>query len=173
MSIEQALARFEGPLLVYARTILRDGDRSRDVVQDTFLRLCQQSPRPADAALAGWLYTVCRHRALDVLRKETRMQPLDDATARARPTPEPGPSGIATTRDDAARALQVLAGLPRNQQEVVELKLRHHLSYAEIARITGHSVGNVGFLLHTGLKNLRARLGIDGNTAASAGGGVR
>jgi RNA polymerase sigma-70 factor (ECF subfamily) len=29
------------------------------------------------------------------------------------------------------------------------------MKYREIAEITGHSISNVGFLLHTGLKRLR------------------
>ena len=40
--IADALARFEAPLLRFATKLLRDGDRARDVVQETFLQLCQQ-----------------------------------------------------------------------------------------------------------------------------------
>jgi len=170
MHIHEALARFEGPLIAYAVSLLHDVDRARDVVQDTFVRLCEQDPRPVDAALPSWLYTVCRNRALDVLRKETRMQPLDENTARQRPSRHPGPATLAASRDQADHALRVLAGLPSNQQEVLELKLRHHLTYAEISKITGHSVSNVGFLIHTGLRALRARLGVVEARSPSSGG---
>ena len=40
--VEEALARYEGPLLGYAMGIVHDLDRARDVVQDTFIRLYQQ-----------------------------------------------------------------------------------------------------------------------------------
>ena len=40
--VEQALARYEGPLIGYALGIVHDLDRARDVVQDTFIRLYQQ-----------------------------------------------------------------------------------------------------------------------------------
>lgn len=169
-SIEAVLDTFEGPLVAYATRLLRDTDRARDVVQDTFLRLCEQHPPPVPDALPRWLYTVCRNRAMDVLRKESRMTPLDQATALDRPAPEAGPAEVAATRDAAAHALATLAGLPLNQQEVLELKLRHHLSYAEIAAVTGHSVGNVGFLIHTALKNLRARLGVPEPSQPAPGG---
>src|SRR5215475_1393646 len=47
-------------------------DDARDVVQFVFLRLCDQSPDEIDDRLAQWLYTVCRNRALDVLKSNSR-----------------------------------------------------------------------------------------------------
>ena len=43
---------------------------AEDIVQDTFLKLCRQSADEIHDRLAEWLFTVCRNRALDVLRKE-------------------------------------------------------------------------------------------------------
>ena len=44
--IREAVARFEGPLALYATRLLGDAESARDVVQDTFLRLCsQEAPR--------------------------------------------------------------------------------------------------------------------------------
>ena len=40
--IREAVARFEGPLAIYATRLLGDAESARDVVQDTFLRLCSQ-----------------------------------------------------------------------------------------------------------------------------------
>ena len=49
----------------------------------------------------------------------------------------------------------MLAGLPDNQQEVVRLKFQDGLSYKEIAGVTGLTVSNVGFLIHTAIHTLR------------------
>jgi len=49
--------------------ITGDIEQAREVVQDTFLKLCRQKPAQIRNYLAQWLYTVCRNRALDVLRK--------------------------------------------------------------------------------------------------------
>ena len=40
--VRSAVARYEGPLTLYAARLLGDADRARDVVQDTFLKLCRQ-----------------------------------------------------------------------------------------------------------------------------------
>ena len=42
--VVSALTLYEGPLLRYASRLLGDVDRARDVVQDTFLRLCREDP---------------------------------------------------------------------------------------------------------------------------------
>jgi len=59
---------------------------------------------------------------------------------------------------DTAKILDLLALLPPGQQEVIRLKFQNGFSYQEISRISGHSVGNVGYLIHVGLKTLRGRL---------------
>jgi RNA polymerase sigma-70 factor (ECF subfamily) len=153
-----AVDRFEGPLTLYAARLLGDSDRARDVVQDTFLKLCKQEQGGLEDRLAEWLFTVCRNRALDVLRKERRMNPLSDEHAEGCPGAEPDPAEALAQSDAARQALAMLETLPLNQREVIRLKFQHGFSYREISRISGHSVSNVGFLIHTGLKTLRQRL---------------
>ncbi|HVW37914.1 MAG TPA: sigma factor, partial [Pirellulales bacterium] len=58
--LRSVVARYEGPLVRYAARITGDAERARDVVQDTFLRLCEQDRAELDGRLAQWLYTVCR-----------------------------------------------------------------------------------------------------------------
>ena len=156
--IRSAVSQFEGPLTRYAVRLVGDADRARDVVQDTFLRLCSQDRFHVEPRLAEWLFTVCRNRSLDVLRKEKRMTRLSDEHARVRPSPDPGPTELVERHDTAAKVLDLLALLPLGQQEVIRLKFQNGFSYQEISRISGHSVGNVGYLIHVGLKTLRGRL---------------
>lgn len=141
----------------YAASILGDEDTARDVVQDTFVRLCDADPADLDGRLAPWLFTVCRNRALDLHRKLHRMKPLADEHLAHEPSPEPSPAAAAEQEDTLSLVRRLLAALPPNQQEVVRLKFQAGLSYAEISRVTDLSVSNVGFLLHTALKTLRAR----------------
>ncbi|MDA7644894.1 sigma-70 family RNA polymerase sigma factor [bacterium] len=61
--------RYQGPLIRVAFRITGNLEVAREVVQDTFLRLCRQEQRLVNGQLASWLFTVCRNRALDVLKK--------------------------------------------------------------------------------------------------------
>ena len=51
--------------------------------------------------------------------------------------------------------MRMLERLSDNQREVIVLKFQQDLSYREIQTITGLTTGNIGFLIHTGLKRLR------------------
>ena len=157
--VHEALARFERPLTRYALRLTGDLETARDVVQDTFLRLCTADQLGIENHLAPWLFTVCRNRALDVVRKEQRSTPLTDAAAAGQPSRDPAPSAVAEWHEAADRLADLLERLPANQQEVIRLKFQHGMSYKEISGVTGLSVSNVGFLLHTGIKTLRRLLG--------------
>jgi RNA polymerase sigma-70 factor (ECF subfamily) len=156
--IVSALTLYEGPLLRYAAKLLGDVDRARDVVQDTFLRLCREDPSALDGHLRQWLFAVCRNRVLDIHRKEGRVQPLDEKSLEAQPSPLPGPARVLERRDDLQAVLRTMATLPASQQEVLRLKFQAGLSYQEIAEVTGRSVSHVGVLLHDGLKSIRERV---------------
>jgi RNA polymerase sigma-70 factor (ECF subfamily) len=163
--VREALERWEGPLMRFATRITRDLERARDVVQETFLRLWQADRSVLEGRLAPWLFTVCRNRALDMVRKESRMQrnPLvlvADHLA-------DGPDVEQERREGASRIARVLAGLTPNQQEVVRLKFEGGLSYKEIAEVSGLSVSNVGFLLHVALKRIKSELGATDEGAAA------
>ncbi len=156
--IKQALVDYESPLIGYATTFLHDVDRARDVVQDTFIRLYQQDVDKVRDGLKAWLFTVCRNRALDVIRKERRIVGLEEEQMARMPSGRRSPSERADIQERVSQVHEALARLSENQREVILLKFEQGLSYEEISEVTDLSAGNVGFLLHTGLKRLRTFL---------------
>ena len=153
--IEQAVTEYESSLIGYARTYLYDLDRARDVVQDTFIRLCKQDPEKVKLHLKSWLFTVCRNRCLDVLRKDKRIEPLDDAGWQKIASTDSSASENAESEDEHLDVMRYMGRLSENQREVILLKFQQGLSYEEIQRVTGLTSGNIGFLIHAGLKRLR------------------
>lgn len=166
--IRAAVERYEAPLVRYAASIAHDLDRARDAVQDTFLRLCATEPSRVEGHLAEWLFTVCRNRVIDSCRKEARLQPLDEMSVAEVQSKDPSPADVLERQEAANEAATALRSLSANQQEVVRLKFQHGLSYQEISRITGLSVTNVGFLLHTAIKKLRNKLRTESDLPANA-----
>lgn len=156
--IEQAMVDFESPLIGYAATILNDADRARDVVQDTFIRLCQQDISKVRDSLKSWLFTVCRNRALDILRKEKHTRPIDEIRWKKVAGQGLQPDEQTLFDERLCSVMKMLERLSDNQREVILLKFQQGLSYQEIQQITGLTSGNIGFLIHTGLKRLRELL---------------
>jgi RNA polymerase sigma factor (sigma-70 family) len=155
--IAQLLERYERPLVRYAMSITGELESARDVVQDTFIRYVRDASAPRGAAsekhVEAWLFTVCRHRAIDHQRKHSRIIPM--TLPEDRPVESPGPDLQAEGHDTESALLRLLDGLTQNQRDVIRLKFQNDLSYREISAITGLTETNVGFLLHTGLKKLR------------------
>ena len=156
--VERAISEYESPLIGYARTIVHDLDRARDVVQDTFIRLYQQDASKVGDSLKSWLFTVCRNRALDVLRKEKRLVSVEDEILAAEDSGVSSPRELAADHERVELVKSYIARLPENQATVILLKFEKGYSYKEISDETGLATGNVGFLIHTGMKRLRELL---------------
>jgi RNA polymerase sigma factor (sigma-70 family) len=159
--IHTAVDQYEGPLVRYAARLTGSVETARDVVQETFLRLCRAERNEVEPHLAQWLFTVCRNHAIEVTRKETRMKTLNEDTAGETRSAEPCQTGAIEARETVGQLLQLLASLPANQQEVVRLKFQNGLSYREISEVTQLSVTNVGYLLHTAIQTLRRKMQVE------------
>lgn len=165
--IDAAIEQYEGPLLRYAQHFVFDLESARDIVQDTFLKLCKQSETETEnemrPKLAKWLFTVCRNRAIDVCRKESRMKVAPEEQIRdqlhAKADDESTSPTVAIEKVEAAEGLlQQVASLPDRHQEVLRLKFHGGLSYREIAEVTGLTSSHVGVILHTAISKLRQRM---------------
>ncbi|HPO12442.1 MAG TPA: sigma-70 family RNA polymerase sigma factor [Candidatus Hydrogenedentes bacterium] len=156
--VRGAIDQYEAPLIRYAQRITGDLETARDAVQDTFLKLCAADREQVDAYLGPWLYRVCRNRALDLIKKEHRMHPLDTGHAEAQPSPAPDPYGVAVHREEEEAVIAAIDRLPEPQQEIFRLKFLDQLTYQEISSVTGNSVSQVRYLIHISLKAVRTHL---------------
>ena len=160
--IRSAIDQYQGRLIAFAVRITRDLESARDVVQDTFVRLCQQDLDAIGDHLPAWLYRVCRNRALDIRRKEGHLEPIDETPEHAAGHSGSDPERLLETADDSSRVLAAVARLPPAQQEVLRLRFQEELSYKEIGAVTGRSVNNVGVMIHTAIRQVRQHLRAEG-----------
>jgi len=165
--VESSLRDHEAALVHYTAGLLAgDYERARDVVQDTFLKLCRQTPDKVRENTKAWLYTVARNRAFDVIRKESRMVPSDGVPDGCDERVV-DPASYSVRSDQSSELMEMVHELPHNQREVILLRFQQGMSYQEISEVTGLKTGNVGFLLHTGLKVLREKISRRGQTSGS------
>ncbi|KAF0093378.1 MAG: RNA polymerase sigma-70 factor ECF subfamily [Puniceicoccaceae bacterium 5H] len=155
----QALfAEHRPALLRYAHSLAHDPEVAADAVQETFLRLCREERAKLEPRIPAWLFTVCRSRVFDHLRRHQRMNPLEAPTADRLTDDEPSPARAAEASDTATQVLALIASLPPAHQEVLRLKFQAGLSYREIADTTQKTVNHVGVLLHQALQRLREQV---------------
>jgi len=153
--VEYAIEQYESPLIGYATGFVHDVDRAKDIVQDTFIKLYKQDVEKVKKSLKAWLYTVCRNRALDVLRKEKRMVSVESEEIERDSISLETPGDEILKKERMARLFEYMEKLSENQKDVIQMKFQYGLSYQEIEKKTGLTSGNIGFLIHGGLKKLR------------------
>ncbi len=171
--LRSAVRDYEQRLVSYAVHLLGDADRGRDVAQETFMRLCSQPREQIEPRLGEWLFTVCRNLCIDVRRKERRMNLLAEGQAELQVAGDAPPHAGIEQEESLAGVMASLASLSPNQQEVIRLKFQDGLSYKQIAEVTHLTVTNVGFLIHTGLKNIRQRMAGEAGTEKPHGSRTR
>ncbi|MEM9702339.1 MAG: sigma-70 family RNA polymerase sigma factor [Planctomycetota bacterium] len=106
---EEFIARYEGRLLAFAESRLRNRARSEDVVQEAFLGFLVSLPNyDASQSLEAWLFAITAHKLTDALRREGR-----------RPTVPLFPSSrgdsSSGTREPAGRA-RVASSIARSRE---------------------------------------------------------
>ena len=143
---ERTLAYLEG---------LVGGDDAGDVHQEVWLSVFRgirslHNPR----AFRTWLFRTTRHHAIDYLRRckrEQRLLELAAVEARVGSDANEAP-GAGMNSDVIMDAL--LAELSPAHREVMMLRFRDDLSYAEIAMVVGRPVGTVRTRLHHAKRKL-------------------
>lgn len=149
-----------------AYRMVGDGETAEEVVQEAFLAVWRRAEtyRPERGTVRGWLLTVVRNRAVDVLR--ARDGRTRDGTPAARPVSiddlalaagdDPEEEVVRAATGAAVRA--AVAELPPAQREVIELAYFGGLAYPEVAARTGVPLGTVKSRMRLALARLRATL---------------
>ncbi len=152
----KALEQFEPVLTRYAQRLTQgDWDRTREAVQHTFLKLCQQDPAGIAENLGGWLCAVCRNKVFDDARLANRQPQLSDATLATRPSPADGPVRRAE-RAELNRLLdQRIENLPAAQRCAIEL-WRTGTSYAEISALLDKDQTAIRVAVHRAIAALKS-----------------
>lgn len=153
----ETLRRYERPLIRYAHGFTGDLEDARDIVQDVFVKLSQNLATLDHERLAPWLFTVCRHRALDHHRKHQRLVVMETETLDQEAAADPAPSDVMEKRETAAALRDLIETLPVRQREAVQLKFIAGLDYQQISAAMKTSIGNVGYLIHHGVATLKTK----------------
>lgn len=107
-----------------------------------------------DGAFPAWLFRIASFRCTDYLRRRRPQAPFDEQDGSALSPNDPEVSVLAThaNRDITA----ALAGLPREQRHVVELKFFQGFTFEDIAGQLGISPNTAKTRLYAALKKLRS-----------------
>ena len=143
---EEVVAEHGEVVMRVCRALLRPADAD-DAWSDTFLSALRAYPelRP-DSNVRGWLVTIAHRKALDVIRRSKRVDPVADV-------PEPTRAAAAELPDDDLR--DAIAALPAKQRAAVVLHYLGDLPYADVALAIDTSAAAARRSAADGIANLR------------------
>jgi RNA polymerase sigma-70 factor, ECF subfamily len=160
----QALSEFYDqtatPLFSVALRILGDAGEAEEVIQDVFVQIWDKAPT-FDGLLGSafhWVLSITRHRAIDRLRSRQRRARLVEElleTGAADPATGAAPDSDALAAEGAASVRSVLASLPKDQREAIELAFFGGLTHPEIAEALHEPLGTIKARIRRGLLKLR------------------
>jgi RNA polymerase sigma-70 factor, ECF subfamily len=147
------------PLLRYL-TVMVGADEAEDVASETWAQACRDLDRFSGDAdgFRGWVTTIGRHRALDLLRRRGRRVRVDQDLTDVEVV---DPRDVETTVVEAfstAGAVELIGSLPPQQAEAVWLRVVMGLDVRTAANVMGTRPGAVRSSASRGLKALARRL---------------
>lgn len=166
-ALEKLYDRHAAIVLGVCLKILRDRTTAETVLQETFWRVWQNAAtyQPGRGSFTGWLFRIARKLSIDASRRN-RIRPqaipgsqdaepiLDRIADRDMSVAEQAQSNL-----DARQVQNVLAILPAEQRQVIEMAYFSGMTRHEIAEATGEPLGTTHTRARLGLQKLRETFG--------------
>jgi len=162
-AFNELVTHYQDFLFALVVRMVGDRDAAADVVQEAFLNAYRNLRSYRGGAVRSWLARIALNAATDVLRRRRRRpaEPYPDweDDAWQPPTgPEVDPEQVATRRARGRVLMDALQRIGEDQRRAIVLFDVEGFDYAEIAAITGVSLGTVKSRIHRGRLALRELL---------------
>jgi RNA polymerase sigma-70 factor, ECF subfamily len=162
-AFEELYRRYGAPGYGLALRVLRESPLAEDVVHEAFMAIwsAPEAYDPARGAFRTFFLSLVHHRAVDTVRRETRLRERDRRVNLEDPPDEDIGEAVALEADLAERRREVreaLQSLPADQRRVVELMYFEGLTQSRIAEATGVPLGTVKTRAFAAMRKLRKAL---------------
>ena len=174
-AVEALYARYSGPLYSLAYQVTGAERFAQDVVQEVFVALWRDATRfdPTKGAVAPWLFSLARHKAIDLVRREAniRKRTADvDLELREAEDDVDHETWLRIRRD---RVREAITELTPAQREALELAFFQGLTHVEVSDRLGIPLGTAKTRIRSALLRLRDILGDSVSELAAGGSPVR
>ena len=169
-AFEDLLAHFERPVYSLCFRLLGDAEEARDAAQETFLKVYRGlSGFRGEAGLKTWIYRIAINQAMNQQRWWRRRHRDDtisldltrgdsETLGNLLPASSASPEQLAIATEREASILRALAEIKPEYRITLVLREIEELSYEEIAKTMGISIGTVKSRIARGREELRRRV---------------
>ena len=159
LGFRELIETYQKPVYQVIRRMVLIHEDADDLTQNTFIKAYKALDRfEGNSSLFTWLYRIATNESLTFLEKKKKrfFLPLDDHQEKLESYIDHSSS---LSGDEIQLKLQKsLLKLPDKQRLVFHLKYEEDLSYEEISKITGTSVGALKASYHHAVKKIEQEL---------------
>jgi RNA polymerase sigma-70 factor (ECF subfamily) len=167
----ELVRRYGDGMFGYLMKMSKNRQDAEDLFQETFKRVHEKAHTFRGSQLKSWLFTIATNVAIDGLRRRRRMrvvslnQKLDcsdndgeelGAVALADDSYEPSQEAAKAEQTEKVRG--AIESLPARQRATLVLAYYQQLSYPEVAKVMGCSLGTVKTQMFRALRTLAQKL---------------
>jgi RNA polymerase sigma-70 factor (ECF subfamily) len=159
-ALAEAYRRHAGPAFALATRLLNDRSVAEEVLQEVFLRLWNR-PERFDAergSLRSFLLAQIHGRSVDLLRSDTSRRRREERDARESPRFSDDIEREVIDLTIAEQVKGVVAALPEDERQAVELAYFGGHTYRQVAVLLGAPEGTVKSRIRAGLRRMRTDL---------------
>ena len=167
----ELVRRYGDGLLGYLTRMSRNRHEAEDLFQETFKRVHEKAHTFRGSQFKSWLFTIATHVAIDGMRRRKRMrmvslnqkldctdQDSEELSAVALADDSQEPSQEAAKAEQIQQVRNAVMSLPSRQRATLVLAYYQQLSYPEVAKVLGCSLGTVKTQMFRALKTLGQKL---------------
>ena len=155
-AVTDCIYRYSGLVWSLAKRFLRDRGAAEDAVQEIFLEIWKVAQRfdPDKGSEIAFIATLTRRRLIDRVRRQARRQEHHALIEEPQST-DSSPEQELASREELEHAKQLIATLPSQTRDAVELALYHGLTHNEVSTRMDIPLGTAKSLIHRGLDKIR------------------
>jgi RNA polymerase sigma-70 factor (ECF subfamily) len=156
-ALSELYDRYSALMFAVAVRILRNDADAEDVLQEAWLQAWRRcgSFDAQRGAVASWLVTMARTRAIDRYRQRNVRDRVEAEVDADRPPEPERPDAVATSSRVKQELRQALGALDPKHRSVLEIAYFEGLSQTEIAERLNEPLGTVKYWTRQGLLQLR------------------
>jgi RNA polymerase sigma-70 factor (ECF subfamily) len=153
-AIARLVRRYEREIFYFIYRMTWDVEDAKDLTQEVFIKVFRKIPGfRGDSSFRTWLYRIATNHALNFLSR--RPPAGSDKPLLTLSDPAPSAPDTLVMEERNRHVSRAIDRLPRRQKTIVILRAYEGLSYQEIARVLGCSVGNCKATYHNAVIKLR------------------
>lgn len=153
-AFEELVRIYRRPLTAFLQRFVSDYDTAEDLAADVFVVILERKGYRPGGSFRAWLFAVARHKAIDHIRKQRHLLPLE--TAENVPDCKANPEETLLTREQRKAARTALGYLKDDRRMALLLTAREGLSYEEAATVMHKTPTQIRNLCYRARQQLRS-----------------